>query len=45
LEKALGVKILEKVVDSSAPSELGKYKKKELSLLDMLEMQNKKKES
>lgn len=45
LEKALGIKILEKVVDSSMPSELAKYKKKELSLLDMLEMQNKKKES
>ena len=45
LEKALGVKILEKVVDSSMPSDLAKYKKKELSLLDMLEMQNQKKES
>ena len=42
LEKALGVKILEKVTESSVPSELTKYKKKDLSLLDMLEMQQKK---
>ena len=42
LEKALGVKILEKVKESAVPSDLAKYKKKELSLLDMLEMQQKK---
>ncbi|MBD3397835.1 TIGR00270 family protein [Candidatus Micrarchaeota archaeon] len=42
LEKALGVKILEKIKESSVPSDLTKYKKKELSLLDMLEMQQKK---
>jgi len=42
LEKALNVKILEKVKDSAVPSDLTKYKKKDLSLLDMLEMQQKK---
>jgi putative transcription factor len=42
LERALGVKILEKVKESSLPSDLTKYKKKDLSLLDMLEMQQKK---
>ncbi|MFP3949683.1 MAG: helix-turn-helix domain-containing protein [Candidatus Micrarchaeia archaeon] len=43
LERALNIKILEKVEDSEVPSELTKHSKKELSLLDMLEMQNKKK--
>jgi len=43
LEKALKVKILEKVKDSAVPVDLGKYKKKDLSLLDMLEMQQNKK--
>lgn len=44
LEKALGVKILEKVEESAVPpTPHSKYQKKELSLLDMLEMQNKKK--
>jgi len=43
LEKALKVRILEKVDNSSAPVQLGAGKTKELSLLDMLEMQNKKK--
>lgn len=42
LERALGVKILEKVKEGSVPSDLAKYKKKELSLLDMLEMQQNK---
>ncbi|MBD3390365.1 TIGR00270 family protein [Candidatus Micrarchaeota archaeon] len=43
LERALNIKILEKVEDAEVPSELTKRSKKELSLLDMLEMQNKKK--
>ncbi len=44
IERALKVKILEKVeTNLSASAQVGKYKKKELSLLDMLEMQNKKK--
>ena len=42
LEKALKVKILEKVKDSAVSPDLTKYKKKDLSLLDMLEMQQKK---
>ncbi|MBN2122190.1 TIGR00270 family protein [Candidatus Micrarchaeota archaeon] len=42
LERELGIKILEKVEDGSLNVNVGKYKKKELSLLDMLEMQNKK---
>jgi putative transcription factor len=42
LERELGIKILEKVEESSVNVNVGKYKKKELSLLDMLEMQNKK---
>ncbi|MCP4647690.1 MAG: TIGR00270 family protein [bacterium] len=43
LEKALGVKILEKVKESAVPVDMAKYKKKDLSLLDMLEMQQNKK--
>lgn len=42
LERELGIKILEKTEDSAVNVNVGKYKKKELSLLDMLEMQNKK---
>jgi putative transcription factor len=42
LERELGVKILEKTEDGSVEVNVGKYRKKELSLLDMLEMQNKK---
>lgn len=42
LERELGVKILEKVKEGGAAAGVGNYKKKELSLLDMLEMQNKK---
>ena len=43
LERALNIKILEKIEESEVPSELTTRSKKELSLLDMLEMQNKKK--
>jgi putative transcription factor len=43
IEKALNVKLLEKAEEGEAPSEAANYRKKELSLLDMLEMQNKKK--
>jgi len=43
LERALKIKILEKVDDGSAPVQLSGGKTKELSLLDMLEMQSKKK--
>ena len=43
LEKALNIKLVEKVNDSAVPADSAKYSKKELSLLDMLEMQQKKK--